>query len=86
MRCNQNCNQGRTCDCVENEAYAASTNGPATSWDKAYMMRQPITMEESNPMHDLLRDIRSYATTALAGIGILAVIVFIGAVSAGYFK
>lgn len=28
MPCNHTCQQGRTCDCVENELYASSTESP----------------------------------------------------------
>lgn len=103
--CNHNCNQGRTCDCVANEEYASSTEGPKiqggpemprawvaldtegnivamsqrnmqrgpltsqeiagmqnatpqTLWDKAYMKRPQITMEDdSNHPWDWLDDL-----------------------------
>ena len=39
--CNQNCSQGRQCDCVENESYASSTVAPGhrffTSDGKVFM-------------------------------------------------
>ena len=88
--CNQNCQQGRTCGCVENEEYASSTQRPGvdymhsspdqylmqrgpltaqeiagmqnatpqTLWDKAYMKRPQITMEDdSNHPWDWLDDL-----------------------------
>ena len=98
--CNQNCQQGRTCDCTHNEEYASSTEGPKihsfykldgtvfmtldassqcymqrgpltsqeiagmqnathqTLWDKEYMKRQPITLEDnSNRPWDWLDDL-----------------------------
>lgn len=66
------------------QARDAQNAYPQSDWMKEYSKKDAITMEE-NPVSELLRDAKRYVINALAGIGILATIAFIGMVSAGYF-
>lgn len=84
INCNQNCKQGRACDCSRQaEPLHSRRDFTEADWDHFYRQRQPITMECPDPGD--YWDAVTWRDIAV-DLGVAICVVLVAGVSLGYYS
>ena len=84
MSCNQNCEQGRRCDCYESSTEPpkyASIKSPPTPAVRSHDLRFEDT---TNRQQELLKDLGLTARNSLAAVGMVTASIILGLCAGGW--